>query len=325
MMRNHRRFKGFIPVSLLILFALACLTSRGFADFALACLSRPAMRALHRLTAPIPFPLTEPLALSVAALALGALVAAAAHAVRLRSALPLLGWLRGVGWSAFALLGALAALWLPACGATPPSLPPTPDADQVAWLCGELIDALNRGMADFPSPDDSLREAAHVANLPDDLQGAAGAVKAARYPEWMRAASISGLFAPLTGEALVDATAPAPLIPFTAVHELTHLSGIADEGAANIAAWEHCIDAGGAFADSARLWALRYAMGILHEADTDAWQAAYTKMKDPLPQVYQQIGGDIVASRRRLPGAAFLARMRGDYAALVGYIIEQNR
>lgn len=322
MMRNRRRHASFIPIGLLLLFVLACLTSRGFSVLVLNRLSLPAMRALHQLTAPLPFPLAEPLTLAIAALALGALAAAFVRAVRLRKAAPLLGWLRGVGRTALVLLGALAALWLPACGAKPESLPPMPDAEQVAWLCGDLIDALNRGMADFPAPADALREAVCVAQLPGDTPDAAGTVKAARYPEWMRAASISGLFAPLTGEVLIDATAPAPLIPFTAVHELTHLSGVADEGAANIAAWERCLDAGGAFADSARLWALRYAMGLLYEADAHAWQAAYAKMKDPLMQVYQQIGGDIAASRRTLPGAAFLARVRGDYAALVGYLVE---
>lgn len=316
MKRTHRRCGTVILAGMLLLFAAACLASRGFSDWMLRRASRPAMLRLHRLTARVPFPLTEPLTFGIAALALGSLIAAILRAVRMREATALRRWLRGLARTALLLVGALAILWLPACGATPPDLPPEPDAEQLSWLCGELIDALNGGLSPFPAPADSLREAPSVAEHPDC------AVKAARYPEWMRAASISGLYAPLTGEALVDAAAPAPLIPFTTVHELAHLSGVADEGAANIAAWEHCMAAGGAFADSARLWALRYAMGLLHEADADAWQAARGKMKDPLAQVFSDIGGEIITARRAFPGAAFLARVRGDYADLVGYLVE---
>ena len=108
----------------------------------------------------------------------------------------------------------------------------------------------------------------------------------------MDAARVSGLFVPLTGEALVDAGTPASLLPFTAVHELTHLAGIADEGAANIEAWRRCMAAGGAFADSARLWTLRYAMGMLARADAPAHLRMSAKMKDPLSQVFDQVNGE---------------------------------
>ena len=196
----------------------------------------------------------------------------------------------------------------------PVEAPPVPTPGQLEWLCGALIDALNASPLAFPEPAESLRLAPAAAGLPEAV------VKAARYPEWMRAASVSGLFVPLTGEALADATAPAPLIPFTAVHELMHLSGIADEGAANIAAWDRCLAAGGAFADSARLWALRYAMGLLYRVDEEAWQRARDKMKDPLARVYMDCGGEALAGAPRASRFPRLSLQRGDYAALARWL-----
>ncbi|MBR1822251.1 MAG: DUF3810 family protein [Clostridia bacterium] len=312
---KHRRL--FVLTGLLLLYALACLLSRGFAHFMLSRLSGPAMRALHRLTVPISFPLAEPLAFAAGVAIILALAAAGLRALSRRNAAPLRHWLRGALWAALCIGGSLLALWLPAMVA-PMEAPPAPNASQLEWLCGQLIDALNAAELSFPEAAESLRRAPEAAKLPDAI------VKGARYPEWMRAASISGLFVPLTGEALVDVTAPAPLIPFTAVHELMHLTGIADEGAANIAAWERCLSAGGAFADSARLWALRYAMGMLLRADDDAWQRAHEKMKDPLSQVFQLSGNAAIPADRRAPGLPSLSLRRGDYTALIGHLIAQG-
>ena len=281
---------------------------------ALNRVTRPLLRALHRLTAPIPFPVAEPAAFALALLAAIALASAILRAVRRRSFMPVRRWLRGMGWTVCLLATLLALTWLPAL-CQPTEAPPTPPADRLEWLCGELIGALNASPLGFPPPDESLRRAPEAAGLPGC------AVKAARYPEWMRAASVSGLFVPLTGEALADASAPAALIPFTAVHELMHLEGVADEGAANIAAWQRCLEAGGPFADSARLWALRYAMGLLLDADGDAWQRARDKMKDPLAQVYQKSGGEVLP-RAASYGLPRLAPTRGDYAALAGWLAE---
>ena len=138
----------------------------------------------------------------------------------------------------------------------------------------------------------------------------------------MRAARICGLFVPLTGEAVVDADAAPSLIPFTAVHELMHLSGIADEGAANIAAWQRCMAAGGRFADSARLWALRYALGMLRQRDEAAWRQALGNMKDALARVFDEAGGEVVPSDAPVPAARALSPCRGDYTALIGRLAE---
>ena len=283
------------------------------AEWMLSRITRPALLALHRLTARLAFPVAEVLAYSAILLALATFAAALMRATQRRRFAPLLRWLRGLGRAALAVVCALSALWLPAM-AQPVEVPPVPATGQLEWLCGALIDALNASPLAFPEPAESLRLAPSAAGLPGT------AVKAARYPEWMRAASVSGLFVPLTGEALADATVPAPLIPFTAVHELMHLTGVADEGAANIAAWKKCLDAGGCFADSARLWALRYAMGLLYRADEASWASVRSKMKDPLARVYLDCGGEAMAGA---PSAARFPRLslqRGDYAALARWL-----
>ena len=292
--------------------ALFCLLCRAFPDFLRERVSHPLTMALHRLTARVPFPVSELMTFAVGVTALLALVSAALRAITRRRAEPLLRWLRGVAAAGLALATLLALAWLPAMLA-PTDLPPEPDAGQLAWLCEALVNRLNAAPLDFPASADALRLAPGVAGLPNC------AVKAARYPEWMRAGGVSGLFAPPTGEAVVDATAPAALVPFTAVHELMHLTGVADEGAANIAAWQRCADAGGVFADSARLWALRYAAGLLARDDPGAWARVRGNMKDPLSRVFGQSGGEIVpgSGGSALPG---LSPVRGDYAALAYWL-----
>ena len=263
----------------------------GLARFALECLSLPAMALLHRLTAPVPFPVAEPLGLGLLAMPLAGLMHGGS------------GRWEGLGKTALALLVALALLWGPAL-AVPAGDVPAPDAAALARLCGALIDRLSAAPLAFPDAAGSLALAPSVAGQPG-LR-----VKAPALPGWMALAGAWGVFVPLTGEALVDAAAPAPLIPFTAVHELMHLRGIADEGAANIAAWQRCLAAGGPFADSAALWALRYAMGRLRQTDPAAWQAMRAKMEGALKRTFLDCGGE--------------ADPPGDYAALAGYLAEEN-
>ena len=308
-MSAGKRTGRYIPLIALALFALLCRGSAGFAAFTLKRLSRPAMLALNRLTARVPFPLCEPATFAAGAIALATLARAALQ----RAIAPLASWLRGASAAALALAWALALLWLPAM-AQPVEAPPAPNADQLEWLCGALIDQLNASPLAFPEPKEALRSAPGAAGLPGC------AVKAARYPEWMRRAGISGMFAPPTGEAVVDALAPEPLIPFTAVHELMHVSGIADEGAANIAAWERCLAAGGPFADSARLWALRYALGQLYRVDPAAWQRVRGNMKDPLARVFRDCGGEASPRGGLLSIVPGFARASGDYGDLAAWL-----
>lgn len=283
---------------LMLVFVLLLRLSPDFARWLLENLSVPGLALLHRLTACVSFPVAEPLALAVILLALARLF----HAWAAGSFRPLKR-LTGV---LFTLLFAFILLWVPALVVSVPDIP-VPNADQLSRLCMRLVDQLNASPLSFPA--DVLTQAPLVAGEP------ARAVKAARFPCWMALSRAWGMFIPLTGEAVVEPCEPAPLVPFTAVHELMHLTGIADEGAANLAAWNRCTAAGGPFADSARLWALRYAMGQLHDADPAAWQAVQNKMKDALLRTFLDCGAEAEFTPHRL------SLTRGSYADLAGYLV----
>jgi len=263
------------------------------------CVCVPAMGWLHRATAGVAFPVAEAVAGALLALLGAALVrAAAGGGVR-----ALRRWWR----AALAIVLALALLWGPGWIA-PVGASTRAESGSLAELCAALIDRLNGSCGPFPRTGEALDRAPVVAGLPGRV------VKAARFPGWMALAGAWGMFVPLTGEALVDPGMPAPLLPFTAVHELMHLTGIADEGAANVAAWERCMAAGGPFADSARLWALRYAMGQLRNADPAAWQSVQNKMNGALLRTFLDCGAEADFTLRRMP------LTQGNYAALSGYL-----
>lgn len=291
-----------IPI-LLALILLVLRLSPVFALWMLDGLSVPGMALLHRLTAPVPFPVAEPLALALILLALAGLFRA---------------WFVGSPGPfmrpmcvLFELLLAFILLWAPVLASPVPGIP-APDADRLFRLCARLVDQLNASPLAFPDPADALAQAPLVAGEP------ARTVKTACFPGWMALARAWGMFIPLTGEAVIDPCEPAPLVPFTAVHELTHLTGIADEGTANVAAWERCMAAGGPFADSARLWALRYAMGQLHDADLAAWQAIQNKMKDALLRTFLDCGAEAEFTPHRL------SLTRGSYTDLTGYLAGES-
>lgn len=253
--------------------------------------SGPALRLLNGWTGRLPFPLAEPLA------ALAALCALAGRPRRWRAGIALL------------LAAGCALLWLPGVARVGAAALPEPGADALEALCLELVDALDGAAPAFPAPAESLALAPGVAGLPG------GAVKAALFPEWMRMLRVAGVAVPWTGEAVVDGSAAPALIPFTAVHELMHVSGVADEGAANIAAWEKCVRAGGSFADSARLWALRYAAGMLAEADEGRCARVLGGMGPELARLWGELGGV-------LPPGGGLIRV-GSYHDLVRRLVAE--
>ena len=270
-MARWRTIRAWLPWAAMAGFALALRLCPPLAAGWTRALSRPALLALNRLTAALPFPLAEPAALLLAA-------------KLLRDALSRQG--RSFLRTLLALAFGYALLWLPPSLASPAPAYPAPDAARLEALCDALVDAL----VDAP-PGGELPEV--LARAPDVAGLPGTAVKAARYPEWMRARHIAGLFVPWTGEALVDGAAHPALVPFTAVHELAHLSGLADEGAANVAAWQRCLAAGEPFAASARLWALRYAAGLLSEADPAALSRCLARMGPGLSALWQAVGGPL--------------------------------
>lgn len=277
-MRRGKILPALAPMA----FLLACRTCAGFARVWQAAVALPTLRTLHRLTSLADFPALELLAAGLAALALSALVAR-----RTRRMAALLA----------AVLAGYALLWYPAYWAAPARQLPAPEAVRLDRVCANLINRLNREPFPLLSPQEAAARAGGVAGLPR------ARAKLARWPGWMRALHISGLFSPWTGEAIVDPGAPPALVPFTAVHELMHLTGIADEGSANIAAYRRCVAAGGAFAASARLWALKYALSLLHRLDPAACL-----------RVMERVDGDLAALCR--PAARVPSPLDGLCAAL---------
>jgi|GEM_PF-4648597 len=249
-----------------------------------AILARQLLWRMHLITAPLPFP----------ALELAALASLAWGLARRR--------LLRVIWAAAALY---ALLWYPAYWVDPPAPTPVPESGALEALCDTLISELDASPLRFSSP---FAEAGAAAGLPGAV------VKPARYPEWMRRLGAAGLFSPWTGEALVDGGADPAYLPFTCVHELQHLSGVADEGAANLAAYRACLEYGGMFADSARVWALRAALTLLERSDPAAAQRLYSRMDAALARLAAP-----TAPGRPNPVSALLGlgRMTSDYEDFV--------
>lgn len=260
----------------------------GFAGKWARWISQPALNALACMGDRLPFPLAEWLGIAV-----GILLALALFVRSLR---------RAAGGLLIALMIACLALWYPLyfvdCAAHSAS------TRQISASCAELIAQLNACAAEF--------------ELPDDLPA-----KPVRFPGWMRALDISGVCAFFTGEALYSPELHPAALPFVAVHERMHLEGHAGEGAANIAAWEACITRGGAYADSARLWALRYSMGLLEPAQRSAHVSA---MRPHTLERYRASGGAYISA----PPAWLSALQRflgvggamSDYEILALYLAE---
>ena len=292
-----------IAAALTAAFCLHPALAAGWAE----AVSRPVLHALSRLTNPLPFALLE---WGLLALLLALFGGACFRWGRrgLRSALIQLA--RRLGGCILAVAIAFSALWLPlyhtsihpACAAT--------DA-QLAAACENLILELNESPLNF-------------SRAPDDLPA-----KVIHFPFWMRAFDITGFFSFPTGEALISPELPDCALPFVAVHERMHADGYAGEGAANIAAWEDCLARGGLYADSARVWALKYSMDALHDRDTGAYAACRQLMNESTAASYHAIGGG-TRSRAINPGmqAAFSALGVGeaasDYEILAFYLASQT-
>ena len=136
-MAHGKRRGAPAAVGLLAGYVLGCRVSPRFARAALDGLSLPVMRALHRLTSRVPFPVVEPLALALAAVHLSMLLNGVIRAAALRSPEPMRRPLARLARTALALAGALVLLWTPARAIPCEQVPPVPTTDQLEWLCGE--------------------------------------------------------------------------------------------------------------------------------------------------------------------------------------------
>lgn len=88
-----------------------------------------------------------------------------------------------------------------------------------------------------------------------------GRVIAFAYPKILNRFNLSGIFIPLNGRCYINRDEKSFLLPFVAVHELSHRKGILNEGQANIEAFIHCMKSDQKeFRYSAVVYALKYAM-----------------------------------------------------------------
>lgn len=263
----------------------------------------PALNLLHNFTQRLPFVLAEWLCMGFAgAVALHCLL----YALQ-KGPLRAIGRLfKRLGALLCLLLFAFLTLWLPLYRISDVPVYAASQGQLIA-SCQSLIAELNARPLDF-------------SRLPEDLPA-----KAARFPFWMDALKISGIFSFFTGEALIHPELADCAVPFVAVHEHMHALGHAGEDAANLAAWEACMRLGGLYADSARLWALKYSMSALYAQNPQAYADCRRQMNNQTFSAFRQLGGGRRAQSHP-PGvqAVFAAlgmkASASDYEILAAYL-----
>lgn len=296
---------GIIPFLLILAFRFIAPFSNVWMRFC----ALPFSHFLHGMTARFSFPLLELIPSAI----IGGFIFSGVLLWRKNLFL----WLRLVFYVIWSILLVYILLWFPAYWVGENTDNISPDSGQLTWLCEYLIDELNQSSLDFPGMEETFR------HTEDDIYPGT-ALKAARYPEWMNRFNIAGLYSPWTGEVIINPDTPTPALPFTAIHELMHLGGIADEGAANIAAWRLCMDAGGYFADSARLWALKYAVQRLLSLDPSALSSLYARMNPPLRAAFHSMGGEHKSPDSSVLRWLGLSKSMGNYDVLAAYLLQPH-
>ena len=252
----------------------------------------PVLRMLNEIGGSIPFPVLEYLAVGSGLWILAGGFHGIGRMMR-----------RILGTAATALL-MLALLWLPLYEGSQPVYSAT--AEQMQNCASVLIDELNGSMPDFDK-------------LPEDLPA-----KFVHFPFWMRRLGISGFYSFFTGEALISPEQPACSLPFVAMHESMHGRGIADEGLCNIAAYAECMERGGVYAGSARLWALRYVLGSLRSMDYAAYADCMDRMNKNTRSLFRQMGGAYEGDGKSGVQRAFAGHFPGsDYEILAHWLAVQ--
>lgn len=249
-----------------IAFAAALRLLPAFAEWTLKCVQLPLTRAIACLTSRVPVPFWLILALLCALLLI----------------------CKRTGVLAILLAGYLLLRFPAVCA--PQTEIQTAPAEAIDALCENLIDALNASPLAFPDQDTTLQLAAGAVS---DYTGESignHAVKPAP-AKIMNRLHLAGIYVPFTAEALVNPDLPIEALPFTAVHELTHRLGIADEARANLLAFKISVSSEGTLADSARLWTLRYAMARLRESDASLWRNRLRQMQPETRAAFDRMGG----------------------------------
>ena len=253
--------------------ALICALVRLLPDFAArwsAWVARPILQRIALIGTRLPFSLME---WGLLALILALCIGFILRLYRRGVMHAIVHLLRRICTLLMALVWLLATLWYPLYFAEEATrITATPA--QLAASCRVLIDDLSISSLDFSVP-------------PEDLPA-----KQAAFPFWMDALNLAGFASFLTGEALISPELEVAAVPFVAVHEFMHTLGHADEGAANLAAWEECLRRGGVYADSARLWALKDSLALLRRADHAAWSIIRAELPTEIDVLLTQLGGE---------------------------------
>ena len=253
--------------------ALICALVRLLPDFAARWsdwVARPMLKRIALIGTRLPFSLME---WGLLALILALCIGFILRLYRRGVMQAIVHLLRRICTLLMALVWLLAALWYPLYFAEAP-LHITTTPSQLAASCRILIDELSAAPLDFTVP-------------PEDLPA-----KQAAFPFWMDALNLAGLASFLTGEALISPELEVAAVPFVAVHESMHTLGHADEGQTNLAAWAECLRRGGAYADSARLWALKDSLALLRRADYAAWSVIRAELPTEIDVLLTQLGGE---------------------------------
>ena len=224
----------------------------------------------------------------------------------------------------FSIIMLYSMIWYPVyfSGCSTYSIPDSCPDYSIEKMCASLIDDLNS----FEPVDSSANEILSIASQAMEIEfSGRSCLKAARYPEWLRFFNLSGFYSPWTGEAIVDTSLNCiASLPFTAIHELMHLNGFADEGQANISAYETCLNIGDDFEYSAKLWAIKYGFGLIDSGSTR--KQLSSMMSDSLFIDFVRIGGTAYSNDSSdnfsviVLDALGIRNAVGDYSALARYL-----
>ena len=131
--------------------------------------------------------------------------------------------------------------------------------NELVSLCETLINETNALYTSFGFDKEEI-----MGLAPKVMEIQNAEIKYAKHPQIMDQLRLSGIFIPLTGEAIVNADEHEFLLPFISCHELSHRNGILDEGQANMHAYVKCMESKiPSFQYSASVYALKYAMNEL--------------------------------------------------------------
>lgn len=285
---------------LLIAFHLYLRQNEAMAEVVSAGFIRPALRAMAKYTAIVPFSLAEAL---IAAAVLGTLACMAVCIYRIVKGkerllslyrmlitpltlvllvYALFSWL----WGAFFYIDDFAEnVGLESKPVSAGQLAVV--TEYFAQLANEYSYQVERDENGVCDADRSgiLKSSAHIFDNVEkrfpQLAGEDVPVKGIVFSKLMSYLDFTGFFFPITGEANVNMDFPPSLFASTVAHEISHQRGVAREQEANFVAVLACLESGDPdYCYSASLLAYIHLGNALHSADYDAWEKIYRSLND---------------------------------------------